>query len=125
MPLNPAERASAVAHLRSEDRVLRKVIDTVGPFALKLERKRFAMLVRSIISQQISTGAARSIRRRLEELVAPHELTDASIARLSTAELRTAGVSPQKAGYLLDLAKKVSSGSVKLNQIGRRSGILF
>jgi DNA-3-methyladenine glycosylase II len=121
MPLTTAERSSALTHLRSKDCVLRKVIDTVGPFTLKVERKRFAMLVRSIISQQISTGAARSIRHRLEELVAPHDVTDVSIGRLSTEELRTAGVSPQKAGYLLDLAQNVSSGGVKLKQIGRLS----
>jgi DNA-3-methyladenine glycosylase II len=121
MPLTSAERSSAITHLRSQDRVLRTLIDTVGPFTLKLERKRFAMLVRSIISQQISTGAARSIRRRLEELVAPHDLDEASICRLSTNELRTAGVSSQKAGYLLDLAQQVSSGGVKLKQIGRLS----
>ena len=108
-------------HLSANDRVLRSVIDAVGPFTLRVERKRFAMLVRSIISQQISTGAARSIRRRLEELVAPQELTEASIGRLSADELRTAGVSPQKAGYLIDLAQKVSSGGVNLSRIGRLS----
>lgn len=121
MPLTKAERSNALKHLRARDRVLRGVIDSVGPFTLRVERKRFAMLVRSIISQQISTGAARSIRRRLEGLVAPHELTDASIGRLSAAELRTAGVSPQKAGYLIDLAKQVNDGGVNLSRIGRLS----
>ncbi|MDA1050286.1 MAG: DNA-3-methyladenine glycosylase 2 family protein [Planctomycetota bacterium] len=121
MALTRAERTHAVVHLRGQDRVLRKVIDQVGPFTLKVERKRFTMLVRAIISQQISTGAARSIRRRLEELVAPHELTEASIGHLSKDELRSAGVSPQKAGYLLDLAEKVSGDCVNLNRIGRLS----
>jgi DNA-3-methyladenine glycosylase II len=121
MTLTNAERSNATQHLCAKDRVLRDVIDAVGPFTLRVERRRFAMLVRSIVSQQISTGAARSIRRRLEELVAPHELTAASIGRLSADELRTAGVSPQKARYLIDLADKVSSGGVKLNRIGRLS----
>lgn len=121
MPLTKAERSNALEHLCSKDRILGKVIDSVGPFTLRVERKRFAMLVRSIISQQISTGAARSIRKRLEELVAPHDLTEASIARLSAVELRAVGVSPQKAGYLIDLAQQVSSGGVNLNRIGRLS----
>ncbi|HRX77610.1 MAG TPA: hypothetical protein P5307_01045 [Pirellulaceae bacterium] len=121
MPLSPAERTNAIKHLRSEDRVLRKVIDAVGPFALKLERKRFAMLVRSIISQQISTGAARSIRRRLEELVAPAAITDVSIRQLSADELRSVGLSAPKARYLVDLAQNVSHGYVKLDRIGRLS----
>jgi DNA-3-methyladenine glycosylase II len=121
MTLTKAERSNAMQHLSANDRVLRDVIDSVGPFTLRVERKRFAMLVRSIISQQISAGAARSIRRRLEELVAPDHLTEASIGHLSADELRAAGVSPQKAGYLIDLAHKVSSGDVKLGRIGRLS----
>ncbi len=111
----------ALQHLRDNDQIMRKVIDEVGPFTLRLERKRFAMLVRSIISQQISTGAARSIRMKLEALVSPDALTEASIGRLTVADMRMAGVSPQKAGYLLDLSEKVASGSVKLSRIGRLS----
>lgn len=115
------KHAVGLQHLRGNDKIIRKVIDEVGPFTLRLERKRFAMLVRSIISQQISTGAARSIRKRLEHLVAPDGLTEAAIGRLTADEMRTAGVSPQKAGYLLDLAEKVASGTVKLSHIGRLS----
>jgi DNA-3-methyladenine glycosylase II len=121
MPLTKAERSNALQHLCAKDRVLRKVIDSVGPFTLRVERRRFAMLVRSIISQQISTGAARSIRKRLEDLVAPDDLTEASIGCLSVVELRAVGVSPQKAGYLVDLAQKVSTGDVNLSHIGRLS----
>lgn len=119
MALTSSTRSSAIAHLRNSDRVLRRVIDTAGPFTLKLERKRFATLVRSIISQQISTGAARSIRKRLEALVAPLELDEHSIGRLSQEDFRSVGVSPQKARYLADLAHRVSSGEVRLNHIGR------
>lgn len=121
MPLTKAERSNALQHLCARDRVLRQVIDSVGPFTLQVERKRFAMLVRSIISQQISTAAARSIRKKIEDLVAPDDLTEASIGCLSAVELRAVGVSPQKAGYLIDLAQKVSSGGVNLSCIGRLS----
>lgn len=121
MPTRAERHAVALQQLRHNDSVIRKVIDDVGPFTLRLESKRFAMLVRSIISQQISTGAAKSIRRKLEALVGPDGLTEASIGRLTVDEMRTAGVSPQKAGYLRDLAEKVSSGSVKLTSIGRLS----
>ncbi len=61
----------AVKHLRRVDPVIAQVMQQVGSFTLKLERNRFRMLVRSIISQQISTQAARSIRLRFEELLAP------------------------------------------------------
>jgi DNA-3-methyladenine glycosylase II len=98
---------------------MRAVIDAVGPFTLRLERDRFGMLVRSIISQQISTSAARSIRRRLQEL-AP-DMKAATVAQFTIDELRTVGLSPQKASYIADLAHKVNDGTVDLRQIGRLS----
>jgi len=111
----------AVAHVRSADPVLGEVIDRVGPVTLKLERDRFRMLVRSIISQQISTKAARAIRGRLEAAVGPEGVTPESLARLKLRKLRKAGLSAQKAGYLLDLVEKLHSGRLRLRQIGRLS----
>lgn len=110
---------SALKHLREQDKVLRKVIATAGDFTLKPKRDRFAMLVQSIISQQISTSAATSIRRRLMELLAPEKVSAAALLKYSPEQLREAGVSPQKAGYILDLCRCVTDGTVKLNQIGR------
>jgi DNA-3-methyladenine glycosylase II len=111
----------AIKHLRRADPVLKRVIAEVGPCRLKVQRNRFHALARSIIAQQISTSAAASIRRRLEELVAPEPISAAALARLSVEEMRTAGVSPQKACYLLDLAARVESGQVRLARIGRLS----
>src|SRR6056297_2666680 len=111
----------AIAYLRTSDPVMRDIINTVGPFTLKPNRDRFGMLVKSIISQQISVGAARSIRLRLEELVGTEGLTATSLAQYSIDELRVAGVSPQKAKYLLDLAAKVADAEINLRQIGRYS----
>ncbi len=108
-----------IAHLRTADRRMANVIERVGPFTLKPERDRFGMLVRSIISQQISTAAARSIRQRLVERLAPERVSAAAIAALSTEELRAVGLSPQKTAYLQDLSDKVSSGTIRLDRISR------
>src|SRR5690606_25884358 len=96
-------------------------IRDVGPFTLRPHRDRFGLLVRSILSQQISTAAARSIRRRLEELVAPQPLSAEVLAALSPEELRSAGLSAQKSAYLHDLCAHVRDGRVKLAHIGRRA----
>jgi DNA-3-methyladenine glycosylase II len=112
---------SARRHLRKCDPVMRQMIDEVGPFTLRPERNRFWMLVRSIISQQISVSAARSIRRRLEEFVAPDGVTPESLLRFDSDELRSVGLSPQKATYVLDLAQKLDNGTVQLRTIGRRT----
>jgi DNA-3-methyladenine glycosylase II len=121
MPLSPSEIEAALAHLRRSDRVVREIIDEVGPFTLRPQRDRFGMLVRSIISQQISIAAAVSIRRRLEQLAAPQGVTALRLGSFTLQELRSAGVSPQKANYLLDLARRVNEGSLELRRIGRLS----
>jgi DNA-3-methyladenine glycosylase II len=106
-------------HLRRRDAVLRSVIGAVGPCTLRLERDRFRMLVRSIVSQQISGKAAQSISLRLEQLFAPGKVTPESLASQSLQALRQVGLSSQKASYLLDLSAKVASGEVQLRRVGR------
>src|SRR6476619_4119247 len=113
--------ASFHYHFRRHDPILHCVIRRVGPYRLKPARDRFSMLVRSIISQQISVGAARAIRGRLEALVGPKGVQPAVIARISIAKLLSVGLSPQKASYLRDLAAKVADDVVRLPRIGRLS----
>jgi DNA-3-methyladenine glycosylase II len=100
---------------------MKAMIDAVGPYTLRFERDRFAMLVRSIVSQQISTIAAHAIRKRLMDLVGPDGLTPGNLARFDTDELRSVGLSSQKASYVADLATKVNDGTVDLRRIGRLS----
>ena len=121
MKLTSELARAGIIHLRANDRILRGVIDAAGPFALKLRRDRFQSLVRSIISQQISTSAARSIRIRLEKFLAPEKIAPETLAKFTPLKLREAGISPQKAGYLLDLAQKVSNGQVRLENLARMS----
>jgi DNA-3-methyladenine glycosylase II len=115
----------AVRHLRKVDPAMRRVIDHVGPCTLKCERDRFWMLVRSIISQQISTAAARTVRNRVVALVETRSgskrVAPASLLALDVDELRSAGCSQRKAEYMLDLADKVESGEIQLSTIGRLS----
>jgi DNA-3-methyladenine glycosylase II len=110
---------TAIVHLRRNDPVMKGVIRQVGPCGLRLRRDRFQMLVRSILSQQISGHAARAIRERLEALVAPEQLTSHNLAVLSAEQLRAVGISAQKGAYLLSLAQKVRDGELRLNTLGR------
>lgn len=110
----------AIRHLRRVDSRMREVIDAVGPCTLKPRRERFAMLARSIIAQQISVAAARTINARVVELVSPGRLSADALMAVSPQQLRAAGVSQQKASYLLDLANRVASGEVRLTGLARR-----
>ncbi|MBS0265468.1 MAG: DNA-3-methyladenine glycosylase 2 family protein [Planctomycetes bacterium] len=119
MAWTPDDITAAIRHLRRKDQVLKGVISQVGPFTLQRDRDHFKMLVRSIISQQISGKAAQSIRQKLEALVAPEKINPGNLAALTQAQLRSAGVSPQKARYLHDLAAKVDAGTVRLSRTPR------
>lgn len=109
----------AIRHLRKRDKVLRSVIDAAGPCTLKPKRDRFWMLVCSILSQQLSTRSAETIRKRVEAAL-PERTPDAIIA-LPPQMLRECGVSPQKLGYLRDLCENVLDGRVNLTRIHRKS----
>lgn len=121
MSFTDDEIQRALQHLRTADPIMHALVARVGPFGLKLHRNRFGMLVRSILSQQISTKAARSIRERVEQLMGGGPPTAEKLLTLSPVQLRSAGVSSQKAAYLLDLADKVQSRTVRLARIGRLS----
>jgi DNA-3-methyladenine glycosylase II len=112
---------AALEHLQSADPVMSQLIGRVGPFNLQLQRSRFRVLVRSIISQQISGSAAKSIRARLDALLTPGTLTPERLAGLTAEQLRSAGLSPQKATYLLDLAQKTLDGQIRFQRHGRMS----
>jgi DNA-3-methyladenine glycosylase II len=112
----------AVEHLRGADETLGKIIDERGPLDHE-ERMRgrptdpYGALLRSIVGQQLSTKAARSIYTRLTELFdgrapTPQELLDAD-----PEVVRSAGLSRPKVGYLRSLAEHVVSGELELDRL--------
>lgn len=101
----------AVDHLKKSDAVLASIIARVGPCKMTYREPTFEMLARAIVFQQLSTKAARTIYGRLEE-AAGGALTPESIQGLSVGEMRRAGLSRQKLGYIRDLAEHALSGKV-------------
>jgi DNA-3-methyladenine glycosylase II len=116
-PALPSARwAAAVRHLRRVDPHLRAIIDRIGPCRLEPHPDRFGALVRSIISQQISSKAATSINQRLAAHGGePHR--PRRLIELGEPVLRSAGLSGAKARYVLNLAEAVDSGHVPLDDI--------
>lgn len=119
MTISAQHVKSALTHLKKTDPVMKQVIKTVGPFTHKLRRNRFEMLVNSILSQQISVAAARTIRQRFLDLLGENKFKAESIAALDIDEMRQAGVSRQKAGYILDLARKAVDGTLNFRGFTR------
>jgi DNA-3-methyladenine glycosylase II len=106
----------AVNHLKKSDAVLASVIARVGACQLAYREPTFEALARSIVFQQLSTKAARTIFGRLEE-AAGGRLTPAAIQDLSVGEMRRCGLSKQKIGYIRDLAEHAISGKVDFEKL--------
>ncbi len=102
-------------HLSRRDAVLQQLMREVGPCTLAFNPDRFGLLVRSIVSQQISTKAACAIHGRLGEALGG--ITPASIRAASEDLLRGAGLSAAKRLALRDLAEKVHGGEVPLDAL--------
>lgn len=121
MPTYAEQAEAARKQLMKHDPVLKAIIKRAGPCTLKPRRDYFQTLVRSIISQQISTAAARTILQRLVDHVHPHKITPETIAQLDLQALRSLGVSQQKASYVIDLTDHVQRGALNLKTIQRLS----
>jgi len=111
---------TALIHLKQADPILRAIIDRVGPYAMTYREPSFESLARAIVFQQLNGKAARSIHDKLVAK-AGGKLTPQSVLRLAPSQMRSAGVSPQKAGYLRDLAKRTQSGEIDFARLAQLS----
>jgi 3-methyladenine DNA glycosylase/8-oxoguanine DNA glycosylase len=114
---NARHHAASIQHLKLADPILAAVIERVGDCTLEPRREgtHFDALLRAIVYQQLSGKAAATIHSRVVDLYgrapAPRDL-------IATPDesLRAAGLSRQKLSYIKDLAAKVESGAVPLDE---------
>ena len=112
MKPDPKTLQRAVLHLRGADPVMARLIDGVGRCRYTVEHGGgpFASLTEAIVYQQITGLAAEKIYGRVQALVGRRHPRAQDIAAVSDAELRAAGLSRQKIGYLRDLSAKALAG---------------
>ncbi|MEK7155704.1 MAG: DNA-3-methyladenine glycosylase 2 family protein [Patescibacteria group bacterium] len=79
----------------------------------------FTSVLRSIISQQISTKAAAAIRGRFLALFPKSGPTPETLLKMPVAELRAAGLSAQKVAYMRDAALKFKDGTISPRKFAR------
>jgi len=111
----------ALTHLKRVDPVLAEIIARVGPCRIQQRRTgtHYDALVRSIVFQQLSGKAAGTIHRRFSELYPGKRIRAESVLKSSDEQLRSAGLSRQKIGYLRDLSARVVDRSLPLAHLGR------
>ena len=107
--------------LRGADPVLCALIDAGGPLDPEQRRRgrpreAYVALLRSIVGQQLSVKAARTIYERLLALFDGREPTPAELLAADPEAIRAVGLSRPKVGYIRDLAQRVEDGSLHLDR---------
>jgi DNA-3-methyladenine glycosylase II len=122
--MSPADLATAkaVEYLRDADETLKRLIDQRGPLDKEaLQRGRpadaYGTLLRSIVGQQLSTKAARSIYGRLVEMFGGRTPTPQELIDADPELVRSVGLSKGKVKYVRSLADHVLSGELELERL--------
>jgi DNA-3-methyladenine glycosylase II len=114
----PALYSQARRHLGRRDPELKRLMAAVGPCKLRPDcGDPFTLLVRSIVSQMISTKAAAAVFAKVHATAGGNGLTPATIRALSESDLRSAGLSGAKVRSLRTLAERAVSGELPLNRL--------
>jgi DNA-3-methyladenine glycosylase II len=103
--------------LSARDPDLRAVVAQFGPPPLWARRPGFATLVQIVLEQQVSLASARATYGRLRDTWG--DITAERFATLTAAQVQSAGVTRQKAGYCLGIAQQIIDGSLDLRRLGR------
>jgi len=96
--------ASGVRHLKRNDEVMARLIDRFGPYQLKFNRNYFQLMVGTVISQQLSTKAAKTIYDRVVDAIGGGSPKPAAILGVSEQRLRECGLSRSKATFVKNVA---------------------
>jgi len=111
----------AFAHLSAADPRLAFLIETYPKPEFEPHTNYYHELVDSIISQQLSVKAARTIEERFKNLFDDEFPSPTQILDKDIEELRAVGLSRPKARYIQDLAAKILDGTIKFDAIDELS----
>ncbi len=103
-------------HLRQVDKKLARLINEFGAPEFKEESNYFEALVRAIVYQQLSGKAASTIYKRFTNLFEDDvSLSPEDVINKTHEELRSVGLSNQKAAYVRNIAEAFDNGSIPKN----------
>jgi DNA-3-methyladenine glycosylase II len=114
--------SKALNALRKADDVMARLIADHGQLDENRRRRgrpndAYGALLRSIVGQQLSTKAARTIYGRLTERFGGRTPTPRELLEIDPELIREAGLSRAKVAYLRDLAEHVEDGELDLQSL--------
>ena len=125
-PAHPARDAGFFFLRECGDPIMATLVKRIGPLDHASRRRgrpedAYGSLVRTIVGQQLSTKAARTIYARLAALFGDRSPTPEELISAEEEALRGAGLSRQKISYLRDLAARVHGGELELEALHEMS----
>src|SRR5882672_587483 len=114
-PLDDATLAIAAGHLATVDPDLAGILARHGPPPLWARERGFATLVAIILEQQVSLRSGAAALDRLDR--AAGGLTPELVAALGEERAREAGLTRQKARYVVGLAERVADGRFDADEL--------
>ncbi|HIC41942.1 MAG TPA: DNA-3-methyladenine glycosylase 2 family protein, partial [Pelagibacterales bacterium] len=88
--------------LSKKDKVLKSIIDTFPNEHLLLNTNYYHSLINSIIGQQISVGAASSVRKKFFTL--SRNITPNNVLKIKDTSMKKCGLSRQKTLYIKNIS---------------------
>ena len=111
---------TAIEYLSGKDEIMALIIKNVGDCGISKSRNYYKALVHSIMAQQISVKASQSIAKKFYKLI-DDKLQPDNVLMHSIEELRTVGLSIQKATYIRDLSEKFALNENIYSHLGQFS----
>jgi len=108
-----------ITFLAAKDKRLGAAMEQIGHIEREVTPDLFAALVKSIVGQQISTKAQRTIWGRMVSGI--REITPESIAALPVEQLQSFGISFRKAGYIKNAADKILGGHLDIEALQHKA----
>ena len=99
-----------------KDRIMKKIIQNVGPCTIRKIPNPFEALIDGIITQQISDSAGQAIALRFRQFFNGKFPTPQMILEHNEIELKSVGLSRMKSQYILDISQKVISGELNFKK---------
>lgn len=106
---------SALEHLQKKDKKLGAAIERIGLIERQVIPDLFTALVHSIAGQQISSRAAATVWRRIQNHFG--DINPANIASASLEEIQQLGMSMRKASYIKAVAEAALQGGLDLDEL--------
>lgn len=104
-----------IEYLKKKDKKLGAAIDRIGMIKREVNPDPFSALISSIVSQQISSKAAKTVNARLIELAG--EINPENLYKLSIEDIQKCGMSIRKATYIKGIAEAAIAKTVDFNNL--------